>query len=165
VVFAVAAAAAAAAASEDHGPVWLEYTFVDDEGERTALGEAAAQLERYGLVVRRKRMFTAAQMRRWPALEVQVGQRCALEVESQAGKQHRGQGHAKGGCLAAQGARRDVHLHAHSSTQMKISSARCKFVISALEVGSQAAGVGGSKQQEGGAGGGGDHEQGVLSTP
>jgi hypothetical protein len=34
------------------------------------LGEAAAQLERYGLVVRRKRMFTAAQKRRWYALEV-----------------------------------------------------------------------------------------------
>jgi hypothetical protein len=42
------------------------------QGERTALGEAAAQLERYGLVVRRKRMFTAAQKRRWYALEVQV---------------------------------------------------------------------------------------------
>jgi len=52
--------------------VWLEYTFTDDEGEVTSLAEAAAQLERCGLVIRRKRMFAAQSWRRWPELEMQV---------------------------------------------------------------------------------------------
>lgn len=63
-----------ACSAGDHGPAWLEYTYVDEEGEVTALAEAAAQLERAGLVVRRKRMFTAMQARRWAALEIQVGE-------------------------------------------------------------------------------------------
>lgn len=56
------------------GPAWLEYSWddVDDvlEGAKAA---AAAQLEREGLAIRRKKMFTATRRRRWQALEMQVG--------------------------------------------------------------------------------------------